>query len=465
MAKNMNLNIDFKNLDLKQLFGSLKNINFASVKKYSSLFPSVGLLLAAVVVLLVTMLVGGSVSKKMDESVKVANQIRSVSSTVPSEAQAKEDSLYLEKFVQDADQVEMVMAKASQRELICYDPVIFPEPTEKSTQVYNVFGRNYRKAIESLLTRINAKDAPSDAEIRSQTGVGAGGGMMPMSPTAGVGGSSTAMVDAVCLKRADEIPVYANPSIFNWYGYWEKFIYKSVDESLQNCWSSQIAYWVYEDVVQSIETVNSGSSKVSSSPVKRLLGVQFNGPVQVFNSQTMGYGGGMEPMMGMMSGYGGGQSSLDAPFYVRNVSPYMPIPWTGRMCDDQIEVIHFAVSVIVDPSATTLFMKELCSAKPHTYREGFLEKGKQETASHNQITIMEFEIEPVIKTEAIHTYYRYGNSAVVRLNLVCEYVFSRKGYDTIKPAPVKKNLGQLTETGSTDPGTGAAPTAPGGMMM
>ncbi|MEN6308379.1 MAG: hypothetical protein ABFD91_11540 [Anaerohalosphaeraceae bacterium] len=427
-----------------------------------------------IVVLVVTLLIGGSVSKKMDDSLKVAKQIGTLSSTVPSEAQAKEELQYIEKFAQDADQVDLLMAKASQRELICYDPVILPEPTEKSTQVYNVFGRNYRKAIESLLTRINAKDAPSDAEIRSQTGVGTGGGtmtgMMPMNPTPGAAGASSAMVDAVCLKRADEIPVYANPSIFNWYGYWENFVYKSVDESLQNCWSSQIAYWVYEDVVQSIETINSGSSRVSESPVKRLLGVQFNGPVQVFSSQSMGFGmGGMEPM-GMMPGYTGGPAMLDAPVYVKTVSPFMQIPWTGRMCNDQIDVIHFAVSVITDSSATTLFMKELCSAKPHTYREGFLDKGKQETASHNQITVMEYEIEPIIKTDAVHAYYRYGNSAVVRLNLVCEYVFSRKGYDAIKPAPVKKSLGQdagtgQTGTGTTDPGAGGAPGTPGGIMM
>jgi hypothetical protein len=42
-------------------------------------------------------------------------------------------------------------------------------------------------------------------------------------------------------------------------------------------------------------------------------------------------------------------------------------------------------------------MKEYACNKPHTFREGFLEKGKQETAAHNQITILQFEIEPVQK--------------------------------------------------------------------
>jgi len=469
MAKN--LNIDLKNIDLKQLAGSLKNIKLTSVKKYSALFPSIGLLVATLVILIVTLLVGGSVSKKMQDSAGVASRVRSTADSVPSEAQAQEDMQYLEKYVQDADQVDNLMTKASQRELICYNPVIFPEPTDKSAQVYNVFARDYRAAIDSLMIRIKAKDAPSDAEIRSQTGAGAaGGGLMGggfVTPTAGPGASMNAMVDAVCLKRAEEISIYANPSSLNWYGYWEKSVYKSVDESLQNCWSSQVAYWIYEDIIQTIEALNANSTRVSTSPVKRLLGIQFNGPVQVFNPQTMGFGMmGMEPMGGMQ-GYAGGMSMLDAPVYVKTSSPFLPVAWTGRVCNDQIDVVHFAVAVIVDSSATTPFMKELCSIKPHTFREGFLEKGKQETAAHNQITILQFDIEPVLKDDAVHAYYRYGKNAVVRLNLVCEYVFSRKGYDVIKPAPVKKALGQEAAgtTATPDGMGGGTPIMPGGLGM
>ncbi|MBN2512876.1 MAG: hypothetical protein JXB18_08070 [Sedimentisphaerales bacterium] len=463
MAKNLNINL--KNIDLKQLFGSLKNIKLTSIKKYASLFPSIGLLVATLVILVVTLLVGGSVSKKMQDSVGVASRVRSAAGSVPSEAQAQEEMQYLEKYIQDADQVDSLMTKASQRELICYNPVIFPEPTDKSAQVYNVFARDYRAAIESLMVRIKAKDAPSDAEIRSQTGIGtgvAGGGLMGGglgTPTGRAGSSMNAMVDAVCLKRAEEISIYANPSSLHWYGYWDKFVYKSVDESLQNCWSSQVAYWVYEDVIQTIETLNASSTKVSTSPVKRLLGIQFNGPVQVVNPQTMGYGMmGMEPMMGggMMPGYGSGMTMLDAPTYVKSTSPYMSVAWTGRVCNDQIDVIHFAAAVIMDSTATASFMKELCSMKPHTFREGFLEKGKPETSAHNQITVLQFDIEPVLRDDAAHAYYRYGKNAVVRLNLVCEYLFSRQGYDVIKPAPVKKVLGQEV------PGTTAAPDAMGG---
>ena len=451
MAKNLNLNINLKNLDIKQLVGLLKNINFASLKKYSSLFPSIGLLLAAGVIFVLTLLVGGSVSKKVAQSVQVSNEIRTKISQVPSEAQAIETERYYQKYAEDADKVDALAVKASLRELVCYDPMIFPEPVDKSTQIYNRFGSKYRAAIDKLLERIRAKDAPSDAEIRSRTGQGGGAmGGGYTAPPATVGVAQNAMVGALCLQRADEIPVYANPAIFSWYAFWDKYTYQSKEKALQDCWYSQIAYWIYEDVIGTIESLNSGSTKVSLSPVKRLLGVRFDGSVEVIPPAMMG-GEGYPSMMGRgrMESVQMGQQQ-DMPAYVRGESIFMPIPWTGRFCNNNIDVVHFAVSVVVDSKSVMSFMRELCSAKSHTFFEKFDPKGKQETASHNQITILQFHVEPVTKEDVIHAYYRYGSNAVVRLNLVCEYLFVRQAYDMIKPEPIKKILDQ--SAGGAQPG-------------
>jgi hypothetical protein len=154
--------------------------------------------------------------------------------------------------------------------------------------------------------------------------------------------------------------------------------------------------------------------------------------------------GGMEytPMMGQQMDSVRMEQQQDVPAYVRGESIFMPVPWTGRICNDTEDVVHFAVSVVVDSKSVMSFMKELCSAKSHTFFEKFDPKGKQETASHNQITILQFHVEPVIKEDAIHAYYRYGSNAVVRLNLVCEYLFVRQAYDMIKPEPIKKILSQ-----------------------
>jgi hypothetical protein len=442
MAKNLNFNLDLKNIDIKQLTGVLKNVNFAALRKYSSLFPSLGLLLVACVIFILTLLVGGAVSKKMAQSVRVANEIKSKLNQVPSEAEVAEAERYYKKHAEDADKVDAMAVKASLRELICYDPIVFPEPTDKSTQIYDKFGGKYRAAIEKLLERVRAKDAPSEAEIRSRTGQGGGGGGDGMRRGEYVTQSTTlsvaqnAMVDALCLQRANDIPVYANPEIFSWYAFWDKYTYQSKEQSLLDCWYSQIAYWIYEDVIGTIESANSSSVKISQSPVKRLLGIRFDGPVLVMPSAMAGTGD-YTPMMEQRT-FGQKDSQQDVPAYVKGESNFLPRPWTGRMCNADIDVVHFAVSVVVDSKSVMPFMKELCSTKPHTYLEKFDPKGKPESASHNQITILQFHVEPVIRDNGVHTYYRYGPDAVVRLNLVCEYLFARQAYDVIKPEPVKK---------------------------
>jgi len=53
--------------------------------------------------------------------------------------------------------------------------------------------------------------------------------------------------------------------------------------------------------------------------------------------------------------------------------------------------------------------------------------------------------------------YRYGDEAVVRLDLICEYIFNRDGYDKIKPESIKVRLGQ-SEAAEGVPG------APGGAV-
>jgi hypothetical protein len=144
---------------------------------------------------------------------------------------------------------------------------------------------------------------------------------------------------------------------------------------------------------------------------------------------------------------GGGVKVQDVPTYVKGYSVFMPVPWTGRMSNEDIDVIHFAVSVVVDAKSTTAFMKELCSAKPHTYRVNFEQNGKQEGAVHNQITILQYQHQSIVRDNPVHAYYRYGKDAVVQMDLVCEYIFNRKAYDVIKPAPIKALSGTTPAAG------------------
>jgi hypothetical protein len=434
------------------------------LKKYSSLLLPAGLLLAGLVLFVPTILIGRAASAKKQNWESLAQTLDRLAASTPPKEEAEQIQRVMERYKADAEAVQKMSLQASMRELIKYG--IFPKSEDTSSQVYLDFGRRYRAAIEQMITeRLKALDAPTDAEIRAAgggTGAGAYRGGEYFGAAAGAGGLGAAaawtenpMVNAICNARAERIVMYANPRVFPWYDFWESYQFLGAEQALRDCWYAQTAYWIYEDVVATIEAMNTGSQRVADSPVKRLLGVSFQRPV---SEASMSY-----PMMGALpqglGGVGGlvGSASFDPPVYVRpgSPSPLATPPWTGRICNEEIDVIHFAVSVIVDSRYTQAFLKELCSAKPHVYREGFKESGEVRQARHNQISILASTFSAVEKQSPAHLYYRYGTDAVMRVDLVCEYVFSRKAYDEIKPEPVKVLLGQSA-------GTSVTPMGPGG---
>jgi len=413
------------------------------IRKYSAFLMPIGIVFVAVVLFVPTLLTGRSIRKDMEASKAQGSRITSLRRNTPPRAQAEVEKLYQSEHKKDADEVVQLARQSTQRELISYD--IFPKPKDTSQQVFVQFGAQYRAAIEDLIKSMGALDAPSDIDIRKETETGVSGtgsaiggrfGMLGTSRTIGTKkGPRDAIVDAVCNKRAESVLVYANPNSFIWYGYWADFKYSGLDTALKDCWNSQIAYWVYEDVVATINKMNAGSDCVYNSPVKRLVGVSFSRPVEYVGTT----------MTTTMTGYSASAASApDEPDYIIDNSPGVlgVQPWTGRICDDNIDVIHFCVSVILDAKSFMSFIKELCTQKEHRYREGYSASGQERIFKHNQITVLQSRIEPVDRTAIEHAYYRYGDGAIVRLSLTCEYIFNRSGYDRIKPEPVKELLGQ-----------------------
>jgi hypothetical protein len=165
------------------------------------------------------------------------------------------------------------------------------------------------------------------------------------------------------------------------------------------------------------------------------LGVSFNGPVMV------GVGSGAR------SSSAGDDADRDAPNYVTDSLPsnFLASSPTGREGNEDVDVVHFAVSVLVENQHVLAFMKELCSEKPHTFREDFMPDGQEKESRHNQITILQSELRIIDKESEEHALYRYGDEPVVWIDLVCEYLFNRAGYDSIKPDPVKERLEQQTD--------------------
>ncbi len=424
------------------------------LKKYKALLPSVIItVVALLLVVLVAMPMGGQVEEGMTGSVRTAGSIQSLSKNIPSRREPKQIEIYMDELQEEANKIKELASQSSQRNLITYEYKIFPEPEDQSQQIYLEFGEQYHIAIEKLIRRMNALDAPSEAEIRAKTG----GGRQPTVPgrgrtgTRGVAARGVAKqdprIDALCLRRAQEISVFANPSAFAWYPFWDSYEFSGKTQALEDCWDSQVAFWVYEDIADTIEKMNGDTGDVLSAPVKRLLGVRFTGPITV-GSKTTTRG---------FSRITAGAGVRDKPDYVtpRLPSIFLSHSPTGRISDDDVDIVHFAVSVLLDSRSILPFMKELCSEKAHLFYPGFVSSAQAVESCHNQITILQSDLKVIDKTASAHELYRYGKGAVARLDLICEYQFNRQGYDAIKPKIIKEQLGQLEDADGQDSARGA----------
>ena len=76
--------------------------------------------------------------------------------------------------------------------------------------------------------------------------------------------------------------------------------------------------------------------------------------------------------------------------------------FTGRVSNDEIDVVHFSVVVVVSSKAIIPFMRELCSAKEHKFM-GFTGQEPAKVFKHNQITVLESRVKPVDMTLTSNT--------------------------------------------------------------
>jgi len=334
----------------------------------------------------------------------------------------------------------MMVKQTTQRELFSYK--IFPEPNETSTQIFNEFKREYNIAFTGYVNSLNALDAPTDNEIRKLAGavtISTGNDGM----SSGAKGDEK-IVELICKSRSKEIPVYANPWVFSGYSFWDNWEYKGTANSVRDCWYCQLACWIHQDVIDSINAINAGSSSVDTSAVKRLLSVRFGAETR--------------------------ETGLDLPVYVTETRGGLCLPWTGRKCNEKIDVVHFSVSAVVRANDVLKFMSALSSEKEHVFA-GYKGELAPVKYKHNQITVLESSIAPVDRNSAENKRYYYGPDAIVQIDLICEYVFNRQGYDPIKPQSVANDIAGTSTDGSSPsydmggPGGGfGMPGMPGGMQ-
>lgn len=406
----------------------LQKLSF--IKDYSSLVIPAVIVAVAVVIFVLTQLMSSKLRERVEKE-SISQRGKKISSLVKSAVsnnQWEHEQQYQDAYERDANQITLLVKQTTERELLSYK--IFPEPKDPSALIFEEFGQRFRAGIEQLVASIKGGECPTEAELGKNLPTG--------SPWGSRTGRRLNEVDStikeeLCQAKAKSASVYCNPTALAGYKFWEEYKYYDVgkEESVRQCWYWQLGYWIMEDVINTIAAMNSTSENVLTSPVKRLLSIDFASERQA----SMGSKAGTEGM----------------PRYVLSGENSMVEPYTRRYCDDDIDIVHFRLVVLVSAKAALPFMTELCSAKEHKF-SGFSGQEPKQTFRHNQITILESNIQSINREAVEHELYRYGDAAVVELDLTCEYLFSRIGYEEIKPESIKKELAKVGNTGAGEGG-------------
>jgi hypothetical protein len=398
-------------IDLSKLKDLMKGLG--GLRVYLVLIWPAVILLACGVVLTAAWLMGSSLKQKAArESVPIGNQVKEMLKKLPAAGQAEVERQYQDAYQRDANLIKLLSVESTQRELLSYD--IFPKPKDTSTLLFTRFGAKFCEGIEGLIAKDRGGDCPGAEELKvaRQTAP-------RFSRLSGAGGASASsrIIEEICYSRAKSVSLYAAPETVCGYDFWKSYQYSNIDDSVKDCWFWQIGYWIIEDVFSTAGTMNAGSSNVLTSPVKRVERVGFVAPDTLLNA-------------------GSGKASQERPKYVTKPDEQLTESFTGRMSNENIDVVHFGMVVVLSSKAVIPFMRELCSAKEHKFT-GFTGQEPAKEFKHNQITILESRVRPVDLMSADHVYYRYGADSVVEVELVCEYIFNKAGYDAIKPESVK----------------------------
>lgn len=456
--------------------------NFKQILEKLSVFKNNLSLLVPIIIAVVSLLLfipTQLMSNKLrqqiqDDSIKkLGDPIRRFAEEAVSEEQYQQEAARQKAHANDANEIALLAVETTQRELLSYELFPEPEPNGFSGIVFQQFGQKFREGIEQLVARVDGRDCPTDVELQRgrqdasgrsasrKLGMGGYGGgyggdygdmsMYSQGISGGRGGLGGGMitpldrviVDQMCEARAREIKVYVNPTNLAGYEYWGTYKYDvKKEEAVADCWYHQLAYWVIEDIFDTIATMNAGHENVLTAPVKRFETITFTMGMK----RPGGAGGGGT---GMNTGFnrrkstqGNKKDNADKPAYVLTATEGLTESCTGRFSekDGDIDVIHFNLAVIVSAKQILPFMEQLCSAKQHKFK-GYPDGTESEqTFKHNQISILESSSTSISLNGIDHRYYSYGDEDVVELNLVCEYIFNKKGYGPILPEPVRKTL-------------------------
>lgn len=400
------------------------------------------------------------IKKTQSESVSKGSTLDSMSRNgiVPKD-QFEVEQQNLKTLAQDANEIKRLNSQCLQRSLLSYR--IFPAPTDMSSQKYEDFGRAFCEGILDMVQNVKGTVSPSETELGMQAG---GMGMtgrngMRNDPRMALGRDATgrdaaeteeellkqslAIEDAICSDKAMAGLVYVLPADIVGYDFWSSYAYNtSAEEAIKTCWTWQHGYWIVEDVFQTIAQCNNAAGNVFDAPVKRLMSLKYEQHYSGDDASDGGRGTGRGVMrpgqsprsMDRRNAGGGGRQNI--PMFVETGSQAIATPVSARYSNEDYNIVHFNVVVVVEAAYQVEFMKALCSAKTHKFY-GFKGDQPEQTFQHNQITILASEINPVVRNDMAHSYYRYGEDAVIELSLTCEYLLPVEAYAELIPEVLK----------------------------
>jgi hypothetical protein len=476
--------------------------NFKDILQKLSVFKNNIPLLMSVIIILISVVIfipSHLMSAKLKEdiqakSVRIAQQIDREMQNARSVEEWQILQEHQKEKAQDANEIARLAKQTTMRELLSYN--VFHDPNKiSSTVVFREFGQNYRKAIDNLLLSVEAGDCPTEEEIKQgiedsavNSRLRGRSGMMPgmmdgaMGPSATPGLSSPRMgpsgmmgrspypggygagpygpgagrsargsrgtlsrsiamgelesmvIDEICRERAKSLSVYAYPADLGGYEFWKDYkLTVEPNQAIEDCWYFQLAYWMIEDIFKTIDSVNSGYDSVLTAPVKQLKQMSFN-----MGLRRPGAGGGVFTGRRRRGG-GRRKDDVDKPLYVHSNDDGLAESCTGRFTtpESDNDVVHFNVVVVINIKSIMPFLEELCSAKEHRFR-GYSGNEQPQTFRHNQLTVLESKFRS-IENEP-WSLYDYGDDPVVELDLICEYLFNKEGYQEIKPQTVVDSI-------------------------
>ncbi|UCF15275.1 MAG: hypothetical protein JSW59_17860 [Phycisphaerales bacterium] len=453
------------------------DINFKDILKKLSVFKNNMPLLISIIVALIsivlfvpTQLLSAKLKSQMrSESVsqwdRIAEYNRDPVEPVTPESLAQRKQAH----AADANAIIALAEQTTMRELLSYD--IFPEPDPNkgvSGLTFVEFGRQFRSGIDKMIRDVNGGTCPTQVEIenhlqdsaarmnrRPGMGIGMPGDIgdpysMTMAPrrlgalpgTTGYRSEIDRMIiDNFCEDRARSLAVYVNPIDIAGYEHWADYKFDpNMVKAITDTWYHQLSYWVIEDIFKTIKKMNAGRD-ILSAPVKRFQNISFTMGLKRPGSRRASTAV-IRAVRGMKSRGQDDQEEADRPFYVIEDRDGLTESLTARYSTEEsaVDVIHFSLSVVVANKDVLWFLQELCSAKEHQFRGYPDGKGTPQAFRHNQITVLEMKSGAVYEYSPDHVHNRYGDESVSVLDLICEYVFNRKGYESIKPQVVKDTL-------------------------